>query len=207
MCVCVCLIPQTYSVLVCLLNIGICFIDSKEKPSFPFRDNEEKHKLISRTEAKQAYLLKDCDLDKREPPLRFILKKNPHNPRWGDMKLYLKLQVLARRHLLLMIGLLFFKLPFYMVSRFCKFVMSWVPRWRRDVWRCGVRKRRWKRPKNHGKRTKSSKDRNGSTRKSKVRFNFKGKFTNINFGCSRRVNSVFSECVVGISVRQNCGGR
>lgn len=63
--------------------------------SFPFRDNEEKHKLISRTEAKQHYLLKDCDLDKREPPLRFILKKNPHNPLWGDMKLYLKLQVLT----------------------------------------------------------------------------------------------------------------
>lgn len=63
--------------------------------SFPLRDNEEKHKLISRTEAKQHYLLKDCDLDKREPPLRFILKKNPHNPRWGDMKLYLKLQVLT----------------------------------------------------------------------------------------------------------------
>lgn len=58
-----------------------------------FRDNEEKHKLISRTEAKQRYLLKDVDLDKREPPLRFILKKNPHNPRWGDMKLYLLLQV------------------------------------------------------------------------------------------------------------------
>ncbi|KAG7223673.1 hypothetical protein INR49_015398 [Caranx melampygus] len=32
-------------------------------------DNEVKHKLISRTEAKQHYLLKDCDLDKREPPL------------------------------------------------------------------------------------------------------------------------------------------
>lgn len=25
--------------------------------------------------------------------LRFIVKKNPHNSRWGDMKLYLKLQV------------------------------------------------------------------------------------------------------------------
>ncbi|TRY85736.1 hypothetical protein DNTS_031918 [Danionella cerebrum] len=57
------------------------------------RDNEVKHKLISRTEAKQKFLLKDCDLDKREPPLRFILRKNPHNPRWGDMKLYLKTQV------------------------------------------------------------------------------------------------------------------
>uniref|UniRef100_A0A3B1JX25 XPA, DNA damage recognition and repair factor n=1 Tax=Astyanax mexicanus TaxID=7994 RepID=A0A3B1JX25_ASTMX len=38
------------------------------------------HRLISRTEAKHQYLLKDCDLDLREPPLRFVLKKNPHNP-------------------------------------------------------------------------------------------------------------------------------
>ncbi|RVE75647.1 hypothetical protein OJAV_G00000860 [Oryzias javanicus] len=59
-------------------------------------DAEGKHKLISRTEAKQRYLLKDCDLDKREPPLRFILKKNPHNSSWGDMKLYLQLQVEKR---------------------------------------------------------------------------------------------------------------
>ncbi|KAK3507611.1 hypothetical protein QTP70_030799 [Hemibagrus guttatus] len=60
------------------------------------RDSELKHKLISRTEAKQLFLLKDCDLDLREPPLRFILKKNSHNPRWGDMKLYLKSQVVSR---------------------------------------------------------------------------------------------------------------
>nr|XP_008119494.1 PREDICTED: DNA repair protein complementing XP-A cells isoform X2 [Anolis carolinensis] len=60
------------------------------------RDVENKHKLITRTEAKQEYLLKDCDLDKREPVLRFILKKNPHNAQWGDMKLYLKLQVIKR---------------------------------------------------------------------------------------------------------------
>lgn len=70
-------------------NFDLCVCDK-------CRDNEEKHKLISRTEAKQHYLLKDCDLDKREPALRFILKKNPHNPRWGDMKLYLKLQVEKR---------------------------------------------------------------------------------------------------------------
>uniref|UniRef100_A0A8B9E4H8 XPA, DNA damage recognition and repair factor n=1 Tax=Anser cygnoides TaxID=8845 RepID=A0A8B9E4H8_ANSCY len=60
------------------------------------RDAEDKHKLITRTEAKEEYLLKDCDLDKREPVLRFIVKKNPHNPRWGDMKLYLKVQVIKR---------------------------------------------------------------------------------------------------------------
>ncbi|XP_005998487.1 DNA repair protein complementing XP-A cells [Latimeria chalumnae] len=60
------------------------------------RDCEVKHKLITRTEAKQEFLLKDCDLDKREPPLQFIVKKNPHNSCWGDMKLYLKLQVIKR---------------------------------------------------------------------------------------------------------------
>uniref|UniRef100_A0A672S149 DNA repair protein complementing XP-A cells homolog n=1 Tax=Sinocyclocheilus grahami TaxID=75366 RepID=A0A672S149_SINGR len=78
------------------------FMDSYLSNSFDLsvcdkcRDNDVKHKLISRTEAKQNFLLKDCDLDQREPPLRFILRKNPHNPCWGDMKLYLKTQVVKR---------------------------------------------------------------------------------------------------------------
>lgn len=61
-----------------------------------FRDNEDKHSLITRTEAKQEYLLKDCDFDRREPPLKFILRKNPHNVRWGEMKLYLQIQIEER---------------------------------------------------------------------------------------------------------------
>uniref|UniRef100_A0A8C8AY65 XPA, DNA damage recognition and repair factor n=1 Tax=Otus sunia TaxID=257818 RepID=A0A8C8AY65_9STRI len=48
------------------------------------RDTEDKHKLITKTEAKEEFLLKDCDLDKREPVLRFIAKKNRHNSRWGN---------------------------------------------------------------------------------------------------------------------------
>lgn len=60
------------------------------------RDNEDKHALITRTEAKNEYLLKDCDFDKREPPLRYISRKNPHNVNWGEMKLYLQLQVEKR---------------------------------------------------------------------------------------------------------------
>ena len=32
----------------------------------------------------------------REPALKFILKKNPHNPRWGEMKLFLTSQVEKR---------------------------------------------------------------------------------------------------------------
>jgi DNA-repair protein complementing XP-A cells len=73
-------------------------ISWKQYPSkhnlFSCRDNEEKHRLITKTDAKNVYLLKDCDLEKREPPLKFIMKKNPHNVRWGSMKLYLELQVL-----------------------------------------------------------------------------------------------------------------
>jgi DNA-repair protein complementing XP-A cells len=41
-------------------------------------------------------LLKDEDLDLRRPILRYISKKNPHNPRYGDMKLYLEIQVRER---------------------------------------------------------------------------------------------------------------
>jgi len=37
--------------------------------------------------------LKDCDIDKREPILKYIVKRNPHNSRWGSMKLYLESQV------------------------------------------------------------------------------------------------------------------
>ncbi|KAJ8399335.1 hypothetical protein AAFF_G00413730 [Aldrovandia affinis] len=83
-------------------DCGKPFMDSYLSNSFDLsvcdkcRDNEEKHKLISRTEAKNEYLLKDCDLDRREPTLRFVLRKNPHNPRWGDMKLYLRVQVVRR---------------------------------------------------------------------------------------------------------------
>jgi DNA-repair protein complementing XP-A cells len=54
-------------------------------------DNEEKHVLITRTQAKDQYLLKECDLDKHPPPLKFICRKNPYNPRWGEIKLYLHL--------------------------------------------------------------------------------------------------------------------
>eukprot|EP00794_Sanderia_malayensis_P019529 gene19529-21459_t len=59
------------------------------------RDNE-KHKLCTRTEAKQFYLLKDCDLDLRSPKLNFVVRKNPHNDRWGQMRLYYKQHIIAR---------------------------------------------------------------------------------------------------------------
>ncbi|CAD6186305.1 unnamed protein product [Caenorhabditis auriculariae] len=60
------------------------------------RDEKNEHKLLARTDVKNLYLLKDADLDLRKPPLRYWAKKNPHNPRYGDMKLYLKCQVEKR---------------------------------------------------------------------------------------------------------------
>ncbi len=42
------------------------------------------------------YLLKDCDLDSREPSLRFLRRKNPHSSRFDDMRFYLQLQVEER---------------------------------------------------------------------------------------------------------------
>jgi DNA-repair protein complementing XP-A cells len=60
------------------------------------KDLDEKHELITKTDARTEFLLKDCDFDKREPPLKFISRKNPHKSTWAEMKLYLKLQVKAR---------------------------------------------------------------------------------------------------------------
>ena len=54
---------------------------------------EDAHKLITKTEAKATYLLKDADLEMRDPPLKFIEKKNPRKSSWGTMKLYLETQV------------------------------------------------------------------------------------------------------------------
>nr|VZI47586.1 unnamed protein product [Spirometra erinaceieuropaei] len=60
------------------------------------RDVHGIHSLITRTSAKERYLLNDVDLDVRTPVLRCIFKRNPHNATWGDMRLYLEAQVAAR---------------------------------------------------------------------------------------------------------------
>lgn len=69
-------------------NFGVYVCDNCRNP-------KETHELITRTDAKSKYLLKDCDLDLRNPPLRYILKKNPYHNR-GDMRLYLKYQIEER---------------------------------------------------------------------------------------------------------------
>jgi len=58
-------------------------------------EKDGKHELITKTDAKNEFILKDLEFD-REPGLKFILRKNPHNQRWGDMKLYLRVQVEKR---------------------------------------------------------------------------------------------------------------
>ncbi|CAD7088076.1 unnamed protein product [Hermetia illucens] len=92
-------IPVTYEQC---LECGRDFFESNLLTNFEYavcddcRDPDDKHSLITKTEAKHEYLLKDCDLDRREPPLKFIARKNPHDHRWGEMKLYLHLQVEKR---------------------------------------------------------------------------------------------------------------
>ncbi|XP_018331662.1 DNA repair protein complementing XP-A cells homolog isoform X2 [Agrilus planipennis] len=46
----------------------------------------EIHKLITKTDALNKYLLKECDINKREPILKFIEKKNPHNSQWVEQR-------------------------------------------------------------------------------------------------------------------------
>lgn len=60
------------------------------------RDDRGKHCLITRTDAKSEFLLKDCDMDRREPVLPFLVKKNPHERAKGDMRLYLRSHVRER---------------------------------------------------------------------------------------------------------------
>ena len=88
-------------------NYGICVCNNCRKTLDP------KYKLITRTGAKQQYLLKDCDFDERDPPLKYILRRNPHKPQsslasnvsrgqkyvasgMGDMKLYVEMHVRDR---------------------------------------------------------------------------------------------------------------
>jgi len=80
-----CLEDLADSYLFRMFNIDVC---DKCKET----EKDGKHELITKTDAKNQFLLKDMDFD-REPSLKFIVRKNPHNSRWGDMKLYLRLQV------------------------------------------------------------------------------------------------------------------
>ena len=85
------------------LRFSITFIPWRHNATFQWNDDDQdtekdgKHELITKTDAKSTFLLKDGDLERprgeKRPGLGFIVRKNPHNPRWGDMKLYLRSQV------------------------------------------------------------------------------------------------------------------
>ena len=53
-------------------------------------EKDGKHELITKTDAKNEFLLKDTDFVRPEPALKFIARKNPHKESWGEMKLYLR---------------------------------------------------------------------------------------------------------------------
>lgn len=81
----------------CKQTIGTSYLfNTFDYPVCDSCRDEEKHSLITKTEAMKEYLLKDCDIEKREPPLKYITRKNPHNVNWGEMKLYLQIQVEKR---------------------------------------------------------------------------------------------------------------
>lgn len=74
---------------------------------------------------------------------------------------------------------------------------EWIQRWRRDVWRFGVQRRRWRRPERRGKKTERCRNRNASTKRSKVGSPFEEKSLNC---------QVSQHCVVlniCMCVRQN----
>jgi DNA-repair protein complementing XP-A cells len=59
---------------------------------FSCKDSNELYGIITKTQARSEYLLTDEELAD-SILLPSISRKNPHNPRWADMKLYLRRQV------------------------------------------------------------------------------------------------------------------
>lgn len=60
------------------------------------RQSKTIHKLITKTEAKKEFCLKDADFESRQPALKYILRKAKHSKKFHDMKLYVFDQVLKR---------------------------------------------------------------------------------------------------------------
>ena len=56
-------------------------------------NDSEKYPLMTLSEVKSEYLLNDNMLKRGDDTLKFLLKKNPHNSSWGEMKLFLMPQV------------------------------------------------------------------------------------------------------------------
>ena len=56
------------------------------------KDSNVIYGIITKTQARNEYLLTDEELADHSI-LPSISRKNPHNPRWADMKLYLRRQI------------------------------------------------------------------------------------------------------------------
>lgn len=59
---------------------------------FSCKESNLLYELITKTQARNEYLLTDEELADSSLIPSFS-RKNPHNPRWADMKLYLRLQI------------------------------------------------------------------------------------------------------------------
>lgn len=59
---------------------------------FKCKDTDDLYGIITKTQARNEYILTDEELADSSL-LPSISRKNPHNPRWTDMKLYLRRQV------------------------------------------------------------------------------------------------------------------
>lgn len=58
---------------------GVCVCDACK------REHPDRFGLCTKTEAREDFLLTDSEVDK----LPHVLRPNPHNPNWKDMKLFL----------------------------------------------------------------------------------------------------------------------
>ena len=77
-------------------NASYLFERFKENVCDECREKDkDQFKLITKTEAKNEFVLKDCDFEYREPPLMYATAPNPHSI-GGVMKLYLQGQVYER---------------------------------------------------------------------------------------------------------------
>mmetsp|Transcript_34712 Transcript_34712/g.79174 ORF Transcript_34712/g.79174 Transcript_34712/m.79174 type:complete len:223 (+) Transcript_34712:3-671(+) len=56
------------------------------------------YKCMTKTEAKETFLLTDADLDPGRGGLAFVVRSNPRKERWNQMKLYLRQQVEQKSH-------------------------------------------------------------------------------------------------------------
>ena len=59
---------------------------------FSCKETDDLYTILTKTQARSEFLLTDEELAD-SGLLPSISRKNPHNPRWADMKLYLKKQV------------------------------------------------------------------------------------------------------------------